>query len=118
MDTFLPYECWEANVERCEGFDASQKRRMLLSSETRLGLRITSDYWLNLVITKVTQNYCTSAKSFIGLVKLIFSLPEVNGHNLAFLSMDICQDPFENYFGCQRQREEVMTTQMQQNFML
>ena len=101
-DTFLPYfEHWEENVERREGFDASQK---LLSSETRLGLKITSNYWLNLVTTKVTQNYHTSAKSFIGLVKLIFSLPEVKGQNLAFLSMNICWDPLENYFGCQRQR--------------
>ena len=37
-------------------------------------------------------------------MKVIFSLPEVQGKDLAFLSMHICQDPVENYFGCQRQR--------------
>ncbi len=42
--------------------------------------------------------------SFIGLVNQIFSLPEVSGSNLALLSAHICQDPLENYFGCQRQR--------------
>ena len=43
-------------------------------------------------------------KSFVALVKLIFSLPEVKGEGLAFLSMQLCQDPLENFFGCQRQR--------------
>ena len=37
-------------------------------------------------------------------MKLIFSLPEVKGEGLAFLSMNLCQDPLENFFGCQRQR--------------
>lgn len=45
-----------------------------------------------------------TAKSFVGFVKLIFSLPEVKDNKLAFLSMNICQDPLENFFGCQRQR--------------
>jgi len=44
------------------------------------------------------------AKSFVGLVQLLFSLPEVKDNNLAFLSTNICQDPLENFFGCQRQR--------------
>ena len=44
------------------------------------------------------------AMSFIGLVKMIFALPEVKGQKLAFLSMHLCQDPLENFFGCQRQR--------------
>lgn len=44
------------------------------------------------------------AKSFVGMVKLLFSLPEVKGNKLAFLSNNICQDPLENFFGCQRQR--------------
>ena len=45
-----------------------------------------------------------AAKSFVGMVKLMFSLPEVKGCGLAFLSMNICQDPIENFFGQQRQR--------------
>ena len=45
-----------------------------------------------------------TAKSFCGLVRQIFSLPEVKGNKLAFLSSCISQDPLENFFGCQRQR--------------
>lgn len=45
-----------------------------------------------------------TAKSFVGLVRYIFSLPEVVGQKLAFLSAHINQDPLENFFGCQRQR--------------
>ena len=44
------------------------------------------------------------AKSFVGMLKTMFSLPEVQGKKLAFLSVNISQDPLENYFGCQRQR--------------
>ena len=43
-------------------------------------------------------------KSFIELIKYLFSLPEVIDNKLAFLSNNICQDPLENFFGCQRQR--------------
>ena len=31
-------------------------------------------------------------------------MPEVKDKGLAFLSMNLCQDPLENFFGCQRQR--------------
>ena len=37
-------------------------------------------------------------------VKFLFSLPEVKNNHLALLSNHICQDPLENFFGCQRQR--------------
>ena len=48
---------------------------------------------------------CTNtAKSFCGLVHMLFGLPEVKGHKLAFLSRNINQDPIENFFGYQRQR--------------
>ena len=40
----------------------------------------------------------------MGLVCLMFSLPEVTGEKLVFLSTNISQDPLENFFGCQRQR--------------
>ena len=43
------------------------------------------------------------ALSFIGLIKYLFSLLEVEDNHLAFLSNNICQDPIEDYFGCQRQ---------------
>ena len=41
--------------------------------------------------------------SFIELVEYLFSQP-VKGNKLGFLSQNICQDPLENYIGCQRQR--------------
>jgi len=41
-----------------------------------------------------------TANSFIGLLEYIFTLPDVK----VFLSQRICQDPLENFFGCQRQR--------------
>ena len=40
----------------------------------------------------------------MGLVCYVFSLPEVKENQLALLSQHICQDPLENFFGCQRQR--------------
>lgn len=43
--------------------------------------------------------YCT-ALSLIDLVKYVFTIPGVT----SFLSQRICQDPLENFFGCQRQR--------------
>ena len=37
-------------------------------------------------------------------MKYLFTLPEVKRNKLSFLSNRICQDPLENFFGCQRQR--------------
>ena len=48
--------------------------------------------------------FVPTAKSFIGLVQYLFSLPDVRTNKLAFLSNNICQDPLENFFGVQRQR--------------
>ena len=39
-------------------------------------------------------------KSFLELVRYIFTIPEVK----CFLSERLSQDPLENFFGCQRQR--------------
>jgi hypothetical protein len=84
--TFLVYlDGWEKNVYNREGFTLSEKKRMLLSTETLQGIRRT-------------------VKAFIEFIKYLFSLPEVTDNRLAFLSNNICQDPLENYFGCQRQR--------------
>lgn len=41
-DVFLPYlESWESDVETRTGFTKTEQDRMLLSHETRLGLRMT-----------------------------------------------------------------------------
>ena len=38
------------------------------------------------------------------LVRSLFNLKEVRENKLAFLSNSLCQDPLENFFGCQRQK--------------
>ena len=68
---FLPYlDKWEESVHDRPGFMNSQKR-MLLSSETLLGLRITGD--------------CMYMKFSIAnsFVEFLFTLPEVKGQKMA-----------------------------------
>lgn len=79
---FIPYlDQWEKSVEERPGFCKLERKHMLLSPETILGIRIT-------------------VKSFVELVNFIFQIPGVK----AFLSEKLCQDPLEKFFGCQRQR--------------
>ena len=50
---FLPYlEAWEKSVRSREGFTAAQKQRMLLSSETRLGLKMTGILFIIRVVPR------------------------------------------------------------------
>ena len=42
--------------------------------------------------------------SFIDLVKYVFSVPGVKEEKITLLSRNLCQDPLENFFGCQGQR--------------
>ena len=101
-DVFLPYlQRWEDSVEARSGFTRSQKQRMLLSTETRIGLRITGMLFI-LGLFAMSQ-FIIVAKSFVGLLLSLFCLPEVQGEKLAFLSGVLSQDPLENFFGCQRQ---------------
>ena len=75
---------------------------MLLSEETRLGLRITGEF----VAPKIAENIdsssllCPIVKSFMELTRYLFSVPGVK----LFLSRRLTQDPLEQFFGCQRQR--------------
>lgn len=47
-DDFLTYlNEWEASVKGREGFEDVQKKRMLLSEQTLLGLRMTGDFIIN-----------------------------------------------------------------------
>jgi hypothetical protein len=42
-DCFLGYlEEWEESVKKRDGYSASERKRMLLSDATRLGLKLTS----------------------------------------------------------------------------
>ena len=38
------------------------------------------------------------------LVRYLYSLPVVKQNKLVLLSNNLCQDPLEQFFGCQRQR--------------
>eukprot|EP00731_Ephydatia_muelleri_P000111 Em0001g111a len=81
-DVFLPYlDKWENCVDEREGFDKSQRSMMLLSKETRQGLKLT-------------------VMSFVELVQYLFTIPGVT----VFLGNRICRDPLENFFGQQRQK--------------
>ncbi|KAL5506391.1 hypothetical protein EMCRGX_G008017 [Ephydatia muelleri] len=78
---FLPYlNDWEESVNAMN-CSKKIKKCMMLSAETQLGIRIT-------------------VASFVELVNLLFTLPGVT----TFLSERLCQDPLEQFFGCQRQR--------------
>ena len=46
---FLPYlDEWEKSVKERDGYNDTQKKRMLLSEQTILGLRMTGKYWVYL----------------------------------------------------------------------
>ena len=51
-------------------------------------------------VTPAYIDFVTTGKSFVALVRYLFTLPDVK----SFLSQRVCQDPLERFFGCQRQR--------------
>lgn len=105
-ETFLPYlDDWEKSVNARQGYSRAEKNRMMLSSETLLGLRMTSMSRMHTIdISIIIYSYFFIAKSFIELLQYLFSLPDVKDNHLAFLSNHLCQDPLESFFGQQRQR--------------
>lgn len=89
-------------MEEREGFDKSQRSMMLLSIETRQGLKLTGTYnqtWSNYMLR--VMNTFFSVMSFVELVQYLFTIPGVT----VFLGNRVCQDHLENFFGQQRQRE-------------
>lgn len=91
-------------MQQREGpFSKKEREMMLLSHETRSGLRLTGkDWW---AINRMGSSTCIlTVKSFVGLVEFVFNnIPDVS----VFLSNRICQDPLEGFFGQQRQRGRV-----------
>ena len=53
-----------------------------------------------------------TVKSFVALVKFMFTVPGVT----CLLSEKLCQDPLEKFFGCQRQRGGVNENPTAQEF--
>lgn len=102
---FLGYlKQWEESVSKRQGFSKKQKATMMLSLETITGLRMTGDIIEFTIIVLHYYYYFISAHSFLGLVQHVFSVPGVKENKIALLSRNLCQDPLENFFGCQRQR--------------
>ena len=81
-----------------EGFSAKEKELMLLARETRIVITITGIHIR--VYLKTLLIFLLAVKSFVELVRYIFTIPEVK----MFLSERLSQDPLKNFFGCQRQR--------------
>ena len=76
---------------------------MLLSEQTPLGLRMTSQ-----CINEVVENHNSmvvllTALSFIDFVEYLLTHSEVRDI-IVFLSNNLCQDTLEQFFGCQRQK--------------
>ena len=105
-ETFLGYlSAWEKSVEERPGYSKMTKKMMLLSPETRLGLKITGTTYVY-KLSRIFKNCscsCSTVNSFVELVEFLFTIPGVK----AFLSEKLCQDPLEKFFGCQRQRGRV-----------
>ena len=95
------------------GLSKTQRNSRLLSAETRLGLRMTCEFHLNVYPKLFHQLFPITGKSFIELVQYVFTIPDVK----SFLSQRVCQDPLENFFGCQRQRGGVHDNPNVQEFM-
>ena len=89
---------WEQSVkERPGDFTKTQRNMMMLSPQTRLGLKVTCK--IPTLHSAIYQQLIATGKSFIQLVKYIFTIDGVK----SFLSQRLCQDPLENFFGVQRQ---------------
>ena len=95
---FLVYlDEWEESVKRKEGFDKSQKILMMLSAETRQGLRLTGKTCLRALIFEEHPSF---SDVIVELVQYAFTIPGVS----VFLRNRVCQDPLESFFGQQQQR--------------
>ena len=71
---------------------------MLLSRETRHGLKFTGVY--NILCMLTDSAFTLTVRSLIDLTNYLFTIPEVS----FFLTEHINQDPLEKFFGMQRQR--------------
>ncbi len=101
---FVPYlDNWEKWVQLVPNITKTEHNNLLLSSETRLGLRMTCKYIHLIYVMPFIIGFPYAynvGNSFIELVQYLFTVPGVK----SFLSQRICQDPLENFFGCQCQR--------------
>ena len=100
-DELLSYlQQWEKSVEKREGFSPKAKSMMVITKETRFGIRVTG-LFCNLYLLHCFNSFCVIAvNSFVELVHYIMKIPGIT----VFFSERLSQDPLEKFFGCQRQR--------------
>ena len=99
-ETFLFYlDNWEVTVAANSDVPGEVKHKMLLSSETMEGLRITGLFCVNISST-YSQFVHLLVNSFIEMSQFLLSKSE----GLFLLSERVSQDSLENYFGKQRAR--------------
>ena len=89
-------------MQNRQEFTPKEKKNMLLSQETLLGIRITGRVTLHIhdYLVHHVYYYFSIVKSFTELTRFVFTIPGIK----VFLSEKISQDPLEQFFGCQRQR--------------
>ena len=95
-------DSWEKSVSQRKGFDKKEKEMMLLSRQTREGLRLTGKFYNHAYACSLFL-FSLVVNAFVELIEYLFRIPDVS----VFLSNRICQDPLENFFGVQRQRGRV-----------
>lgn len=129
-EEFLPYlDAWEKSVKEREGLSDAQKKRMTLSQETLLGLRITGQYgsWWHIVLCMLNKwavgcfQACLRVLCIISILlsRLILCFPIFLQWNLSWslfgssslslvwnssLADEFVKTPLRIFFGCQRQR--------------
>ena len=92
-------------METREGVSKTAKNKMLLSDATRSGIKV-------IAACVVTNHWYHAVKSFVGMVKYLFTLKGVK----FFLIEKTSQDPLEKFFGNQRQRGGVNENPTVQEF--
>lgn len=114
-DGFLGYlKSWEDSVMSRNGFEKSEKQKMLLSTQTLEGLKITGmsigarGVMFNVqLFILLSINQCNPlpppslsslVHAFVEMANYLFCIPGVQ----YILSEKLCQDPLESFFGKQR----------------
>ena len=90
------FDKWEKSVTAREGFDAKEKKQMMISAETREKVHILGSCAVMYPVYLISITVFTS---FTEMIPYLFKLKGVD----CFLSEKLSQDPQEKFFRCQRQ---------------
>ena len=110
---FLPYlENWEKWTQSVPNLTATEQNNMLLSAETRLGLKITCKYCMYTCRLYTCKQWWPFSihthvgKSFIEVVRYLFTVSGVT----SFLSQRICKDFWRIPLAAKGNKVEYTTT--------